>query len=292
LGSAGLGAMASAGGEHQLQLPSMATILAALLAMSLCYVAGMFLNDAFDADIDARERPERPIPSGQVTRRLVYTVGFSLLVISILLVELTAVAAGYARALPAGLFATALAFCIVLYNAWHKNNPVSPLIMGLCRVLVYLTTAAVISTAFAPAVLLAALALLCYLIGLTAIAKQENLNEVGHLWPLLLLFLPILFWQWRGPWNWLTIGYSLALLAWTARACFLLAARKPGNIPKAVSGMLAGISLVDGLALAALALVHAGGDSSLMSTLDLFWIGACAFCFVLTLLLQRIVPGT
>ena len=34
------------------------------LAMSLLYVGGMYLNDAFDRDIDARERPERPIPSG------------------------------------------------------------------------------------------------------------------------------------------------------------------------------------------------------------------------------------
>ena len=30
----------------------------------LVYVAGMVLNDAFDARIDARERPRRPIPSG------------------------------------------------------------------------------------------------------------------------------------------------------------------------------------------------------------------------------------
>ena len=32
-----------------------------LLALSLFYVAGMYLNDAFDREIDARERPERPI---------------------------------------------------------------------------------------------------------------------------------------------------------------------------------------------------------------------------------------
>ena len=36
-------------------------------AISLLYIAGMFLNDAFDRTIDALQRPERPIPSGQVT---------------------------------------------------------------------------------------------------------------------------------------------------------------------------------------------------------------------------------
>ena len=36
------------------------------LALSLFYVGGMFLNDAFDREVDTRERPERPIPSGTV----------------------------------------------------------------------------------------------------------------------------------------------------------------------------------------------------------------------------------
>jgi 4-hydroxybenzoate polyprenyltransferase len=31
-----------------------------MLSLSLCYVAGMFLNDAFDREFDARHRPERP----------------------------------------------------------------------------------------------------------------------------------------------------------------------------------------------------------------------------------------
>ena len=35
----------------------------------------------------------------------------------------------------------ALAGLIVLYDAHHKGTPLSPLIMGLCRVFVYLTAA-------------------------------------------------------------------------------------------------------------------------------------------------------
>ena len=54
-------------------------------AMSLFYVGGMYLNDAFDADIDAIERPERPIPSGQVRRTLVFRLGFVMLAFGIVL---------------------------------------------------------------------------------------------------------------------------------------------------------------------------------------------------------------
>ena len=34
-----------------------------VLAMSLFYIGGMYLNDYFDRAIDARERPQRPIPA-------------------------------------------------------------------------------------------------------------------------------------------------------------------------------------------------------------------------------------
>src|SRR5580704_4567103 len=50
-----------------------------LLAMSLFYVGGMYLNDYFDRAIDARERPERPIPAGAVSAGAVATIGFCLI---------------------------------------------------------------------------------------------------------------------------------------------------------------------------------------------------------------------
>ena len=47
-----LAAIALAGGT-----PSGLRIAVACVAMSMMYVAGMFLNDAFDREIDASERP-------------------------------------------------------------------------------------------------------------------------------------------------------------------------------------------------------------------------------------------
>ena len=48
-------------------------------AFSLLYTGGMYLNDAFDREVDARERPERPIPSGRVRAGSVFAIGFGLL---------------------------------------------------------------------------------------------------------------------------------------------------------------------------------------------------------------------
>src|SRR4051794_1896159 len=51
-----------------------------VLGGTLIYVGGMFLNDAFDVEFDRQYRKERPIPSGAVTSRTVWSVGCGLLV--------------------------------------------------------------------------------------------------------------------------------------------------------------------------------------------------------------------
>ena len=54
-------------------------IVPIIIALSFFYVGGMFLNDAFDAEIDSIERPERPIPSGVISKMTVFSLGFSFL---------------------------------------------------------------------------------------------------------------------------------------------------------------------------------------------------------------------
>src|SRR3990172_1258339 len=63
------------------------------LGMSLLYAGGMFLNDAFDSEIDARERPTRPIPSGEALRSHVLAIGFAALAAGALLVASVSVSA-------------------------------------------------------------------------------------------------------------------------------------------------------------------------------------------------------
>src|ERR1700728_2085349 len=50
-----------------------------IVSLSLFYVGGMFLNDAFDQRFDRRERPYRPIGPGEQSSNMVFTYGFGLL---------------------------------------------------------------------------------------------------------------------------------------------------------------------------------------------------------------------
>jgi hypothetical protein len=250
----------------------------ALVALSLFYVGGMYLNDAFDRDIDRRERPERPIPSRQVAAPTVLAAGFGMLFAALALL----LWAGYGldsgtgwRAPVAGL---ALAAAIVFYDWYHKLNPWSPVVMGLCRVLVYITAGLTVATLLPVALLAAAAVLLCYLIGLTYMAKQESLNRIGSLWPSLFLLAPFVY---TAP-TALSGAFGFLIYAgfmlWVAFAASFLASRKRLNVPRAVASLLAGICLLD-------ALLIAGHGQSALAGLALGGFG-------LTLVLQRFVPAT
>jgi 4-hydroxybenzoate polyprenyltransferase len=100
-----------------------------LMLASVClYAGGVVLNDYFDRDVDAVERPERPIPSGRVHARDALTLGVRLLGLGCVF----AVGVG----VPSLLVAALLAGCIVLYDARGKRiEYVGSVNMGACRFL-------------------------------------------------------------------------------------------------------------------------------------------------------------
>jgi 4-hydroxybenzoate polyprenyltransferase len=152
--------------------PATSTVIALGVVLAGFYVAGMFLNDAFDHGIDARERPERPIPSGVVTAGHVLRVGFGLLAGA---VGALALLGGTAAAL-GGL---ALAGAIVLYDVRHKGNPLGPLVMASCRALVYVVVALAITGATSTPVLVGAAVLFAYVASLTLVAKHAGVGVVA-----------------------------------------------------------------------------------------------------------------
>jgi hypothetical protein len=102
---------------------------AGLAAASSClYLAGMALNDYADRDIDAVERPGRPIPSGRVTPEFALGLAGALTAAAAAL----AVAADGPRALKvlAPLAASVWAYDLVL-----KGTPAGPASMSACRAL-------------------------------------------------------------------------------------------------------------------------------------------------------------
>jgi 4-hydroxybenzoate polyprenyltransferase len=148
------------------------------VAVSLMYTAGMFLNDAFDRDFDARVGRHRPIPAGEVSAREVFAVGWALLVAG-----LAVLALGFGPG-AAVLWGLALASAIVYYDYRHKRDSFGPVVMALCRGLVYCVAAAAVARVNG-AVLAAAAVLILYVLVLTWIAKRTG-PELGWLIALLI----------------------------------------------------------------------------------------------------------
>lgn len=253
-------------------------ILTITLAMTLAYIGGMFLNDAFDRKIDAKERPERPIPSGQIKASEVFAAGFTLLVGSVFFTVVATLGWGTGNTLTAGSMAVLLCGSIVLYNVWHKNNPYSPVIMGLCRLFVYLCAAFTAAKTPSTMVYIGAIVLLAYLIGLTYVAKQENLGEVKNMWPVAFIAAPVLFGIYAATTDTQVLLPLVIFTAWVLYCLYLVKRRGKGDIPTAVVSMIAGISLADAIFIA--------------STSSLAIMAFAIAAFALTLFLQRYISGT
>ncbi|MGI9484641.1 MAG: UbiA family prenyltransferase [Geminicoccaceae bacterium] len=249
-----------------------------LVALSLFYVGGMYLNDAFDADIDRKERPDRPIPSGLIDQRTVMNGGIVMFIVGLcLLLWVGFVAENGTGGWPsvAGLV---LITAIVVYDWHHKGNPFGPYVMGICRMMVYVTAGLCFLVPPPAWLLLAALLLFSYLIGLTAIARQENLSEIDGMWPLLLFAPPLIYGALSIGANMTSAFAFILLLAVIGVAIWMLRRRLPGDIGVAVSVLIAGICLLDSIFLAS------AGE------VVLAWWAIAGF--VLTLVLQRFIPGT
>lgn len=101
-------------------------LIALIVATVGLYGGGVVFNDVFDAGLDARERPERPIPSGRVSIQAATTLGIVLFLIGV-------AAASIVGMLPS-LIAFAIAGMCLVYDKWGKHHVVAgPLTMGLCR---------------------------------------------------------------------------------------------------------------------------------------------------------------
>jgi 4-hydroxybenzoate polyprenyltransferase len=87
--------------------------LAGVLGGAAClYSAGIVLNDCFDYAEDLRDRPERPLPSGQVARPAAWITGWGLWLVGLGLTW----QAGH------GLLGLVLAALILFYDAGAKHS--------------------------------------------------------------------------------------------------------------------------------------------------------------------------
>ena len=246
------------------------------------YLGGMVLNDACDVVFDHEHRPERPIPSGAIKEKTVWYLGIGLLATGTGLLSI-----------PGGattLLALALFNCILLYNFIHKKTEWSPGLIAVCRLLLVVLAAcfafgttgekvSFFAHLHSGAAVWTALVLFAYVAGLSCLAKVESADGPVRYWPCALLALPVVLA--------LTVNVGDArkdvllvgaiLVLWVVRSLRSTFWAEQRDIGRTVGGLLAGIVLVDLLAVA-----HAPTELAM----------AFFGLFVLALAAQRWVPAT
>ena len=241
------------------------------VGVTLLYVGGMFLNDAFDADYDRQHRRARPIPSGLISEKAVWRWGWLWLALGSL--ALTSLGT------TTGALGVALLLCIVVYDAIHKWITFSPVLMGACRFLVYLIASSTAIQGVNGWATWCGLALMAYVIGLSCLARGESAGLVLQRWPLAFLAAPIILALFMnvGPYRGPALLLSTALALWIIRSVRPVLWSADRNVGGAVAKLLAGIAFVDLLAVT-------GAPTEL------------CFCFLAlfgaALLGQRVVPAT
>lgn len=102
---------------------------AGMAAASTClYLAGMALNDYADREVDARERPSRPIPSGRVTPGFALGLAGTLTAAGVLAAGLAGGRRGLAVSVP-------LAGTVWAYDLALKRTALGPAAMAAARAL-------------------------------------------------------------------------------------------------------------------------------------------------------------
>jgi 4-hydroxybenzoate polyprenyltransferase len=291
-------------------------LLFLLLGGSFLYIGGMYLNDYCDAVFDTRYCPQRPVPAGKISRRI---VGF------LAALWFTAGIACFTSFGPITIAITLLLIAaIVLYDLHHKNVSWPPLLMGICRCLLYLlafssfresywfsndygdwwddASAYLRNDCWAMALNVitffpAAIPLGLYVAGIAYLARGESRPGKTTRWPLVLLLLAVIVlagiyygilirsFHWllvQNPHEYLLLLVRLLvpclfLPAWMAWLLVPFWRKTKPSIGRVVSGLLAGIVLLDMIVVA----LQVGPYALILLTL-----------FILALLLQRIIPAT
>lgn len=235
------------------------------------YVGGMYLNDAFDTQFDQQHRRERPIPSGAISAATVWRLGFAWLA--------AGVAALFCLGPTTAALAVGLSLSVLIYDAIHKIFAFSPVLMAACRFFLYLVAATATGNDLTGLAVWSGLVLAAYIVGLTHLAKKESLPGALRFWPCLFLGAPILLALLinTGPFQKPALLLCAALALWVLRCARRVWWTTQRDIGRAVAGLLAGIVLVDLLAVADQPPEFGG-----------IFIGL----FLLALLFQRFVPAT
>ena len=100
-------------------------LIALMVSSGLLYIAGIVLNDYFDIEIDKKERPSRPLPSGKISKGYALTIA----IVALLIANIIALVVG-----PISLaISLALTLLIIAYDYQLKYTVLGPFAMGGTR---------------------------------------------------------------------------------------------------------------------------------------------------------------
>jgi 4-hydroxybenzoate polyprenyltransferase len=148
-------------------------LVALVISSGLLYIAGIILNDYFDIEIDKRERPFRPLPSGNISKRH----ALSIAIIALLIANTISLLLG-----PTSFaLSLALTLAIIAYDYRLKHGLLGPFAMGAARLLNVIFGASLVlpylSNHSYGIVGAAAASLFLYTIAITILSKKEAGNE-------------------------------------------------------------------------------------------------------------------
>lgn len=134
------------------------------------YGGGVVFNDVFDAKLDKVERPERPIPSGLISKGAAAAFASVLLLLGIVMAAFV----HPGRLLSAStIIAIATALAAVVYDKWGKHHSfLGPLNMGLCRGLNLLLGISILASAL-PQFWYLSLVPMIYIAAITMVSRGE-----------------------------------------------------------------------------------------------------------------------
>ena len=151
-----------------------AHLISLMISSGLLYIAGIVLNDYFDIEIDKRERPSRPLPSGKISKGHALAIA----IVALLIANTIALVLG-----PTSLAVSlVITLAIIAYDYQLKHGVVGPFAMGATRflnvifgaspvLLLYINnhSLAIVGTAAA--------SLFLYVSSITILSKKEAENE-------------------------------------------------------------------------------------------------------------------
>ena len=121
-----LAGSAIAGYFNELHTPSISKLILLVLSTSCLYAGGIVFNDIFDLNVDRSERPERPLPNGEISLKNAQIFGITLFISGILF--------SFLVQFQSGIIAILTSLMALIYDRYTKDYLiVGSLNMGFCR---------------------------------------------------------------------------------------------------------------------------------------------------------------